>query len=164
MFSFRTVYGHVGGRVWSRGRVRCSTMDASLESFGCVLVECYRYYEQRNTWHACVGTARGQQYPQLHKDLSTSHRDRPSTVTGFVVEARTYLRVSDPGLHNIDRTSPQQPRIHSRGWSTCYNVSIRFTLIRSVGQYNSAELCWLDGRVCRVRFYNTLSKSRDQGR
>ena len=111
-----------------------------------------------------MGTARGQQYPQLHKDLSTSHRDRPSTVTGFVVEAKTYLRVNDLGLHNTNCTSPQQPRIRSRGWSTCYDASIRFTLIRSVGQYNIAELCWLDRRVCRVRFYNTLSKSRDQGR
>ena len=91
-------------------------MDASLESFGCVLVECYRYYEQRNMWHACVGTAWGQQYPQLHKNLSTSHRDRPSTVTGFVVEAKTYLRVNDPGLHNTNCTSPQQQRIRSRGW------------------------------------------------
>ena len=91
-------------------------MDASLESFSRALVECHRYYEQGNTWHACVGTARGQQYPQLHKDLSTSHRDRPSTVTGFVVEAKTYLRVKDPGLHNTNCTSPQQPRIHSRGW------------------------------------------------
>ena len=96
MFNFRTVYGHVGGRVWSPGRVQCSIMDASLESFSHVLVECHRYYEQGNTWHACVGTARGQQYPQLPKNLSTSHRNRPSTVTGFVVEAKTYLRVNDP--------------------------------------------------------------------
>ena len=116
MFNFRTVYGHVGGRVWSRGCVQCSIMDTSLESFSRVLVECHRYYEQDNTWHACVGTARGQQYPQLPKNLSTSHRNRPSTVTGFAVEAKTYLRVNDPGLHNTNCTSPQQPRMHSRGW------------------------------------------------
>ena len=116
MFNFRTVYGHVGGRVWSRRRVQCLIMDASLESFSRVLVECHRYYEQDNTWHACVGTARGQQYPQLPKNLSTFHRNRPSTVTGFAVEAKTYLRVNGSGLHNTNCTSPQQPRMHSRGW------------------------------------------------
>ena len=80
MFNFRTVYGHVGGRVRSRGCVQCSIMDASLELFSRVLVECHRYYEQDNMWHACVGTARGQQYLQLPKNLFTSHRNRPSTV------------------------------------------------------------------------------------
>ena len=91
-------------------------MDASLESFSRVLVECHRYYEQDNTWHACVGMAQGQQYPQLPKNLSTSHRNRPSMVTGFAVEAKTYLRVNDPGLHSTNYTSPQQPRMHSCGW------------------------------------------------
>ena len=36
--------------------------------------------------------------------------------TGFAVEARRYLRVNDPGLHNAKCTSPQQMRMHSRGW------------------------------------------------
>ena len=97
MFNFRTVYSHVGGRVRSRGCVQCYIMDASLEFFSRVLVECHRYYEQDNTWHVCVGT-----------DLVR--------FTGLAVEAKTYLRVNDPGLHNAKCTSPQQPRMHSRGW------------------------------------------------
>ena len=36
--------------------------------------------------------------------------------TGLAVEAKTYLRVNDPGLHNAKYTSPQQPCMHSRGW------------------------------------------------
>ena len=36
--------------------------------------------------------------------------------TGLVVEAKTYICVNDPGLHNAKGTSPQQPRMHSRGW------------------------------------------------
>ena len=36
--------------------------------------------------------------------------------TGLAVEARTYLCVNNPGLHNAKCTSPQQPRMHSRGW------------------------------------------------
>ena len=42
-------YGHADA-------YKCSIRDASLESFSRVLVECHRYYEQDNTWHACVGT------------------------------------------------------------------------------------------------------------
>ena len=93
---------------------------------------------------ACVGTARGQQYPQLPKNLSTSHRNRPSTVTGFAVKAKTCLRVNDPGLHNTNCTSPQQPRMHSRGWvyvlqrvntlhshSLCGSVQYRRTVLVS---------------------------------
>ena len=36
--------------------------------------------------------------------------------TWFAVEARRYLHVNDPGLHNAKCTSPQQTRMHSRGW------------------------------------------------
>ena len=36
--------------------------------------------------------------------------------TGFTVEARRYLHVNDPGLHNAKCTSPQQTCMHSRGW------------------------------------------------
>ena len=36
--------------------------------------------------------------------------------TWFAVEARRYLRVNDPGLHKVKCTSPQQIRMHSRGW------------------------------------------------
>ena len=36
--------------------------------------------------------------------------------TWFVVEARRYLRVNDPGHDNTKGTSPQQTCMHSRGW------------------------------------------------
>ena len=36
--------------------------------------------------------------------------------TWFAVEARRYLRVNDPGLHNAKCTSPQQARMHSHRW------------------------------------------------
>ena len=36
--------------------------------------------------------------------------------TGSAVEARRYLRVNNPGLHNVKCTSPQQTRMHSCGW------------------------------------------------
>ena len=36
--------------------------------------------------------------------------------TGLAVEARIYLCVNNPGLHNAKCTSPQQTPMHSRGW------------------------------------------------
>ena len=36
--------------------------------------------------------------------------------TGLAVEAKTYIHVNGPGLHNVKGTSLQQPRRHSRGW------------------------------------------------
>ena len=116
MFNFRTVYGHVAGRVRSHGWAQCYITDASFESFSSVLVGCHRYYEQDNMWHACVGTARGssiRSYPRTCSLLTGTDLVR---FTRFAVEARRYLRVNDPGLHNAKCTSPQQTRMHSRGW------------------------------------------------
>ena len=78
--NFRTAYGHVAGRMRSRGQTQCYITNASSEFFSRVLVGCHRYYKQDNTWHACVDTAQGQQCPQLPKSMFTSHRNWPSTV------------------------------------------------------------------------------------
>ena len=52
--------------------------------------------------------------------------------TGFAVEAKTYLRVNDPGFHNTNCTSPRQPRMHSRGW---------VYMLRRVDTLHSHSLC-----------------------
>ena len=80
MFDFRMAYGHVVEWVRSRGRTQCYITGVSFESFSHILVGCHRYYEQDNTWRACVDTAQGQQCPQLPKSVFTSHRNQPSTV------------------------------------------------------------------------------------
>ena len=74
--------------------------------------------------------------------------------TWFAVEARRYLRVNDPGLHKVKCTSPQQIRMHSRGWvyilqcidtlhshSLCGSVLNHGTVLALVGQL------WMPGTL-----------------
>ena len=65
--------------------------------------------------------------------------------TGFVVEARRYLRVNNLGLHNAKCTSPQQTCMHSRGW---------VYLLQRVDTLHSHSLCGsvLNRRTVLVRW------------
>ena len=115
----------MAGRERSRGQAQCYITDASFKSFSRVLVGCHRHYEQDNTWHACVVCS----YPRTCLLLTGTDLVR---FTWFAVEARRYLRINDPGLHNAKCTSPQQMRMHSCRW---------VYILRRVDTLHSHSLC-----------------------
>ena len=60
--------------------------------------------------------------------------------TGLAVEARIYLRVNNPGLHNAKCTSLQQTPMYSRGW---------VYILQRVDTLHSHSLCG-SVRYCRT--------------